>query len=135
MLANRNVAVCFVEPFLRRVAFMNGPFFYQYTSECFGLELRRIPLFTLVQALGSLLANGLGLPVIFETLRGRSEPNEPSECRLNSKFAGLLESSADGMIQFVHQTVKEFMTTPNGMRLIGEHTDRKRSESGTRLIL
>jgi hypothetical protein len=70
MLANRNVVVCFVELFLRRVAFMSENYFYQYASERFGLQLRQTPLFRLAQALGSLLANGLGLPIISAQLRG-----------------------------------------------------------------
>jgi len=70
MLANRNVMVCFVELFLRRVAFMSENYFYQYASERFELQLRQTPLFRLAQALGSLLANGLGLPIISAQLRG-----------------------------------------------------------------
>lgn len=70
MLANPNVVVCFVELFLRRAAFMSENYFYQYASERFELQLRQTPLFRLAQALGSLLANGLGLPIISAQLRG-----------------------------------------------------------------
>lgn len=70
MLANRNAVVCFVELFLRRVAFMSENYFYQYASERFQLPLRQTPWFRLSQALGSLLANGLGLPIISAQLRG-----------------------------------------------------------------
>ena len=40
--------------------------------------------------------------------------------RLNSPSAGLLERSSYGVVQFIHQTVKDFMVTGRGRKLICE---------------
>ena len=72
--------------------------------------------------------------------------DEQMENRLNRISSGLLEATnaarsynqraADIMkVQFIHQTVKEFMITENGGRLIRENVGDKPLESGNILIL
>ena len=77
-------------------------------------------------------------------LRGLSD--EQMENRLNRISSGLLETTkaarspdgrraADTMkVQFIHQTVKEFMMTENGVKLIRENVGNNPVESGNILI-
>ena len=59
------------------------------------------------------------------------------ERRLNSRSAGLLEVSrkGEGFVQFIHQTVKEFLTAGLGKDLIREGLSDQRLETGSGLIL
>ena len=61
---------------------------------------------------------------------------EQMERRLNSRSAGLLEVSrkGKGSVQFIHQTVKEFMTAGVGETLIREGLSDRRLETGSALI-
>ena len=69
---------------------------------------------------------------------------EQMENRLNFISSGLLEATntarairptaAFMTVQFIHQTVKEFMLTENGRRLIGENVGNNPAESGNILI-
>ena len=69
---------------------------------------------------------------------------EQMESRLNFISSGLLEATntarairptaAFMTVQFIHQTVKEFMLTENGRRLIGENVGNNPAESGNILI-
>ena len=61
---------------------------------------------------------------------------EQMERRLNSRSAGLLEVSRKGMgnVQFIHQTVKEFLTAGVGETLIREGLSDRRLETGSSLI-
>lgn len=61
---------------------------------------------------------------------------EQMERRLNSRSAGLLEvaKSGTGLVQFIHQTVKEFMITGMGGSVIREGLSDKHLESGFGLI-
>ena len=58
------------------------------------------------------------------------------ERRLNSRSAGLLEVSrkGKGFVQFIHQTVKEFLTAGLGKDLIREGLSDQRLETGPGLI-
>ena len=56
------------------------------------------------------------------------------ENRLNRISSGLLEATNGMKVQFIHQTVKEFMITENGGRLIRENVDHNSVESGNILI-
>ena len=62
---------------------------------------------------------------------------EQMERRLNSRSAGLLEVSrkGNGSVQFIHQTVKEFLTAGLGETLIREGLSDQRLETGSGLIL
>ena len=62
--------------------------------------------------------------------------SEQMERRLNSRSAGLLEVSRkrDGPVQFIHQTVKEFLTAGDGKLVIREGLSDRRLESGFSLI-
>ena len=77
----------------------------------------------------------------FTTGRGdyadlRRLPREQMVRRLNSRSAGLLEVSriGTGPVQFIHQTVKEFMITGDGKSVIREGLSDRRLESGFGLI-
>ena len=62
--------------------------------------------------------------------------SEQLERRLNSRSAGLLEVSrkGEGPVQFIHQTVKEFVTAGDGKLVIREGLSDRRLESGFSLI-
>ena len=62
--------------------------------------------------------------------------SEQMERRLNSRSAGLLEVSRKGKgpVQFIHQTVKEFVTAGDGKLVIREGLSDRRLESGFALI-
>ena len=62
--------------------------------------------------------------------------SEQMERRLNSRSAGLLEVSRKGKgpVQFIHQTVKEFVTAGDGKTVIREGLSDRRLESGFGLI-
>ena len=62
--------------------------------------------------------------------------SEQMERRLNSRSAGLLEASRKGQgpVQFIHQTVKEFVTAGDGKIVIREGLSDRRLESGYGLI-
>ena len=70
----------------------------------------------------------------FSNLERLSE--EQLERRLNSRSAGLLEVSRGSKrpVQFIHQTVKEFMTVGDGKTVIREGLSDQQSESGFGLI-
>ena len=61
---------------------------------------------------------------------------EQMERRLDSRSAGLLEASkkGEGLVQFIHQTVKEFLTSGDGKIIIREGLSDRRLESGFSLI-
>lgn len=61
---------------------------------------------------------------------------EQMERRLNSRSAGLLEvpRARTGPVQFIHQTVKEFMITGSGGSVIREGLSDRELESGISLI-
>ena len=70
--------------------------------------------------------------------------DEQMENRLNRISSGLLEATITAYrprkpnivkVQFIHQTVKEFMSTANGGRLIRENIGDNPAESGNILIL
>ena len=66
-------------------------------------------------------------------------PGSSIERRLNSKSAGLLEiyitRDKQEIVQFIHQTAKEFIISGKGQMLITENLDNKHLESGNLLYL
>lgn len=80
--------------------------------------------------------------VQFLTAKKESKPKLPAlsrdqlERRLYSRSAGLLETLRDSerLVQFIHQTTKEFLTDPDGLKVIRKGLNLDELKSGVSLI-